>query len=184
MCDIIKMSNTTNSTNAWKSLFNRLLKDRSGDKYLVTVLKSSNANKYILINMIKHRINENHIFKMLPLDEPTFNIDANTREISVPDVCASFQDEAVGQVVSKSIFALKEFGYDKIALAGGVSANLCLRQKMDEEASKIGAKVFYPPIKLCTDNAAMIACAGYYNFINNKSIVDPKTLVPTSNIAL
>ena len=105
-------------------------------------------------------------------------------EISVPDVCASFQDEAVGQVVSKSIFALKEFGYDKIALAGGVSANLCLRQKMDEEASKIGAKVFYPPIKLCTDNAAMIACAGYYNFINNKSIVDPKTLVPTSNIAL
>ena len=105
-------------------------------------------------------------------------------EISVPDVCASFQDEAVSQVVSKSIFALKEFGYDKIALAGGVSANLCLRQKMDEEASKIGAKVFYPPIKLCTDNAAMIACAGYYNFINNKSIVDPKTLVPTSNIAL
>lgn len=105
-------------------------------------------------------------------------------EISIPDVCASFQDEAVGQVVNKSIFALKEFGYDKIALAGGVSANLCLRQKMDEEASKIGAKVFYPPIKLCTDNAAMIACAGYYNFVNDKSIVDPKTLVPTSNIAL
>ena len=55
---------------------------------------------------------------------------------------------------------------------------------MDEEAEKIGAKVFYPPIKLCTDNAAMIASAGYYNFINNKAIVDAKTLVPTSTIAL
>lgn len=105
-------------------------------------------------------------------------------EINVPDICASFQDEAVGQVVSKSIHALKEFKYDKIALAGGVSANACLRQKMDEEAAKIGAKVFYPPIKLCTDNAAMIASAGYYNFIAGKSIADPKTLVPTSNIAL
>ena len=105
-------------------------------------------------------------------------------EIIVPDICASFQDEAVGQVVSKSISALQQFGYNKIALAGGVSANACLRQKMDEETAKIGAKVFYPPIKLCTDNAAMIASAGYYNFIANKSIADPKTLVPTSNIAL
>ncbi len=105
-------------------------------------------------------------------------------EISVPNICLSFQAEAVGQVVSKSIFALKEFGYNKIALAGGVSANLYLREQMDKEAAKVGAKVFYPPLRLCTDNAAMIASAGYYNFINNKSIVDPKTLVPTSNIAL
>ncbi|MBR3885084.1 MAG: tRNA (adenosine(37)-N6)-threonylcarbamoyltransferase complex transferase subunit TsaD [Clostridia bacterium] len=105
-------------------------------------------------------------------------------ELNIPNICASFQDEAVTQVVSKSIYALKQFGYDKIVLAGGVSANELLRSKMDEEAQKIGAKVFYPPIKLCTDNAAMIASAGYYNFINNKAIVDPKTLVPTSTIAL
>ena len=105
-------------------------------------------------------------------------------EISVPDVCASFQDEAVGQVVSKSIFALKEFGYDKIALAGGVSANAHLRSEMDKMAKEIGATVYYPPLKLCTDNAAMIASAGYFNFIEGKSLADPKTLVPTSNIAL
>jgi N6-L-threonylcarbamoyladenine synthase len=105
-------------------------------------------------------------------------------ELNIPNICASFQDEAVSQVVSKSIYALKQFGYDKIVLAGGVSANELLRSKMDEEAEKIGAKVFYPPIKLCTDNAAMIASAGYYNYINNKAIVDPKTLVPTSTIAL
>ena len=105
-------------------------------------------------------------------------------ELNIPNICASFQDEAVQQVVSKSIYALKEFKYDKIVLAGGVSANELLREKMDREAEKIGAKVYYPPIKLCTDNAAMIASAGYYNFINNKAIVDPKTLVPTSTIAL
>jgi N6-L-threonylcarbamoyladenine synthase len=105
-------------------------------------------------------------------------------ELNIPNICASFQDEAVSQVVSKSIYALNQFGYDKIVLAGGVSANELLRSKMDEEAEKIGAKVFYPPIKLCTDNAAMIASAGYYNYINNKAIADPKTLVPTSNIAL
>ncbi len=105
-------------------------------------------------------------------------------EINVPNICASFQDEAVSQVVSKSIYALKEFKYDKIVLAGGVSANELLRSKMDEEANKIGAKVYYPPIKLCTDNAAMIASAGFYNYINNKSIADPKTLIPTSTIAL
>lgn len=66
MRDIIKIPKTTNSTNAWKSLFNRLIKNREADQYLVTVLKSSNnANKYILIDMIKHCINENQIFKFL-----------------------------------------------------------------------------------------------------------------------
>jgi len=102
----------------------------------------------------------------------------------VPDICASFQHEAVMQVVKKSIFAIKQFGYDKIVLAGGVSANKHLREMMEKEALKIGAKVYCPPLKLCTDNAAMIASAGYYNYINDRSIVDPKTLVPTSNIAL
>lgn len=105
-------------------------------------------------------------------------------EISVPDICASFQAEALGQVVSKTVFAAKEKGYKKIVLAGGVSANTYLREQMDKCASEIGAEVFYPPLKLCTDNAAMIASAGYYNYIENKSIADPRTLVPTSNIAL
>ncbi len=104
--------------------------------------------------------------------------------LNIPDICASFQDEAVGQVVSKSVEALKAYGYDKIALAGGVSANTYLRQQMQKEVEKIGGKVYCPPIKLCTDNAAMIASAGYYNYIAGKSIADPKTLVPVSNIQL
>ena len=138
-------------------------------------------------NMLKEKIKDFN-FSYSGLKTAVINHIHNAKqrgnEISVPDICASFQEEAVSQVVNKSMYALQKFGYDKIALAGGVSANERLRQKMDEEAQKIGAKVFYPPIKLCTDNAAMIASAGYYNFINNKSIVDPKVLVPTSNIAL
>lgn len=105
-------------------------------------------------------------------------------EVSVPDICASFQEEAVGQVVEKSVHALKTFGYKKIVLAGGVSANLRLREKMTEEAAKVGATVLFPELSLCTDNAAMIAAAGYFNFIRGRSVVDPRTLVPTSNIAL
>lgn len=105
-------------------------------------------------------------------------------EICVPDICASFQEEAISQLVKKSMFALRNYNYDKIVLAGGVSANTCLRETMQKEAEKQGANVFYPELKLCTDNAAMIASAGYYNFINGKSIANPKTLVPTSNIAL
>ena len=100
----------------------------------------------------------------------------------MPDVCASFQEEAVNQIVEKSVEALKKFGYNKIVLAGGVSANLKLREKMQKSAEEVGAEVYYPPLVLCTDNAGMIASAGYYNYINGKSIVDPKTLVPTSNI--
>ncbi len=105
-------------------------------------------------------------------------------EINVPNICASFQSEAIEQLVKKAIRAMKKFGYKKLVLAGGVSANLHLRKRMTEEAEKIGAKVYYPPINLCTDNAAMIGSAGYYNYITNTSIADPKTLVPTSVISL
>ena len=79
---------------------------------------------------------------------------------------------------------MKKFKYDKIVLAGGVSANAHLREQMDKKANEIGAKVYYPPLSLCTDNAAMIASAGYFSFIEGKSLADPKTLVPTSNIEL
>lgn len=105
-------------------------------------------------------------------------------KVNVPDVCASFQDEAVRQVVGKVMSAAIEFGINKIVLAGGVSANEHLREVISSEAKKIGAEVFFPPISLCTDNAAMIASAGYFCFIENKNIADPLTLVPSSNVAL
>lgn len=104
--------------------------------------------------------------------------------VNIPDVCASFQEEAVDQVVEKTVAACKEYGYNKIVLAGGVSANAVLRERMKDAAAKIGAQVYCPRIGLCTDNAAMIASRGYFDYINGKNIADPLTLEAQSNIPL
>lgn len=105
-------------------------------------------------------------------------------EINYADVCASFQEEATDQVAIKAINAAAKSSAKKLVISGGVSANLRLREKLDALALNAGVKVFYPELKLCTDNAAMIASAGYYNFVAGKPTADPLTLAPTSVIDL
>lgn len=105
-------------------------------------------------------------------------------EVNIADVCASFQEEAVGQVVYKSIEACKKFGLKTLVLAGGVSANKRLREKAKEEGDKAGITVLYPPLKLCTDNAAMVASAGYFSLKENKNIANNLTLAPSSVVKL
>ena len=112
------------------------------------------------------------------------NSNQRGERISVEDVCASFQEEAVEQLVRKSIHLLKQEELNKIVISGGVSANKLLRETMDKEAKKINALVYYPDLILCTDNAAMIASAGYYNFISNRGIVDPIDLRAEAHVAL
>lgn len=87
-------------------------------------------------------------------------------KINVADVAASFQRSVVEAIVDRTVHAAKEFGLKKVALAGGVASNSCLRQTMKEECEKNGLGIYYPSPILCTDNAAMIACAGYYEYIN------------------
>lgn len=96
----------------------------------------------------------------------------NGEEIKVEDVCASFEHQAVDMLVEKAIRATKTYGFKKIAMAGGVAANSYLREKLTTVAGENNIEVFYPPLSLCTDNAAMIGCCGYYNLINNYSIAD------------
>lgn len=82
-------------------------------------------------------------------------------DVSVNDVAASFQDALVGALVEKTVRAAKEHNVTEIMLAGGVSANQALRQRIRAESA---LPVRYPPLNLCTDNGAMIAAAAYFRF--------------------
>lgn len=80
------------------------------------------------------------------------------------DVAASFQAAIVDVLTNVTIAAAKEKGMKKIALAGGVAANSCLRNSLEQAANKAGMRLYMPPLSLCTDNGAMISCAGYYAY--------------------
>jgi N6-L-threonylcarbamoyladenine synthase len=76
------------------------------------------------------------------------------------DIAFAAQQAIVETLVAKSLRALEQTGLDALVVSGGVSANRSLRERMAEAAARQGARVFYPRIELCTDNAAMIAVAG------------------------
>jgi N6-L-threonylcarbamoyladenine synthase len=82
------------------------------------------------------------------------------RDVSFPDVAASFQEAIVDVQVSKTVTAARDEGVDTVLLGGGVVANTRLRQRMSEAGEREGLRVLYPSLDLCTDNAAMIATVG------------------------
>lgn len=86
-------------------------------------------------------------------------------EIVPEDIAASFQQSVVEVLVGKTIKAARANGVKKIALAGGVASNSALRGKMEEACEKEGFTLSIPSPILCTDNAAMIGCAAYYEYI-------------------
>lgn len=104
-------------------------------------------------------------------------------EINKADVCASFQDTAVMEVVNKTIKSAKKYKIKTIAVAGGVAANSYLREKLTTLGEKEGLKVLFPPMVLCTDNAAMIGAEAYNNIINGEGLAD-LSLTAVSNLHL
>lgn len=86
-------------------------------------------------------------------------------EINKHDVAASFQAAVNDVLVEKSIRLIKEKGYSSFVLSGGVAANKDLRERFEKDLETLGVDFYYPSISLCTDNAAMIAAAGYYNYL-------------------
>lgn len=89
------------------------------------------------------------------------------REVNYEDVAASFQEAIIDVLVKKSVQALKETKLTEIVLAGGVSANKVLQERLAKDVEKVGARLIHPTPILCTDNAVMIACRAYYQYLNN-----------------
>lgn len=87
------------------------------------------------------------------------------QELHIPDIAASFQASVIDVLVTKTIGAAKKAGVDKIALAGGVAANSALRKAFVDKCVENNYGFYYPSIELCTDNAAMIGCVAYYDYL-------------------
>ena len=87
-------------------------------------------------------------------------------EICQVDVAASFQKAVVEVLVEHAMMAVKEYGFDKLAIAGGVASNSALRGAMQQACEKNHIQFYYPSPILCTDNAAMIGAAAYYEYTN------------------
>ncbi len=96
------------------------------------------------------------------------------------DLCASIQRSIVEILLKKMKLAAKQTGISQIAIAGGVSANSELRKQFEKTGAELGWKVFIPKLEYCTDNAAMIAMAGYYKYLA-KDFVD-QTVIPLARI--
>ncbi len=116
----------------------------------------------------------------LPLDDDTYNFSFSGlksavinlvhnekqrgNEIRKEDLACSFQNRVVEILTKKTMKALKEYNVNNLIVAGGVSANKGLRERLTKECEKNNINISMPEIKYCTDNAAMIASAGYYAY--------------------
>jgi N6-L-threonylcarbamoyladenine synthase len=87
-------------------------------------------------------------------------------EYNQADIAASFQKAVTDVLVAKAMHAVDEYQVDKFAIAGGVASNSALRAAMQEACQKKGVKFYYPSPIYCTDNAAMIGVAAYYEYMN------------------
>ena len=104
------------------------------------------------------------------------------REINTADVAAGFQAAVLDVIVAKTVGAAVDMGKDKIVTAGGVAANSKLREMLGERCAENGIRLYYPSPVLCTDNAAMIGCAAYYQYIAGER--DGLTLDAIPNLSL
>ena len=110
---------------------------------------------------------ENMDFSFSGIKTAVINLHHKNPEVNKADLCASFEKTVTEILIENIKKAIKSTGIKTIVLAGGVSANSYIRREF-MNLEKENKKIYMPDLKLCTDNAAMIASAGYYNYINGK----------------
>ena len=109
-------------------------------------------------------------------------LERETGELPQKDIAASFQETVARGLTKRAIACALNYGLSTIVIGGGVAANSSLRQHLKEAAKKRNLQVLFPPLKFCTDNAAMIACAAADHL--NRSHRSPLTLGATSRMAI
>ena len=92
------------------------------------------------------------------------NASQKGEELDIPVICATVRGRVCDMLINNTLAAAEKYGYKKIVLAGGVSANSELRSRMNTECKNRGYSLFYPPLKYCGDNAAMVGAQAIYEF--------------------
>lgn len=119
------------------------------------------------IKLPKTHFEDSLDFSFSGIKTAVININHNTPNINKADLCASFEKTVTEVLIENIKRALKKSNATSLAIAGGVSANSYIRREILNLQSE-NLKIYMPDLKLCTDNAAMIASSGYYNFIAGK----------------
>lgn len=126
---------------------------------------------------------ENLDFSFSGIKTAVINLNHKTPDLNKADLAASFQKAVTEVLIENALKACEKLNIKTIALAGGVSASSYIRKEFQKLEETKGMKIYYPEPILCTDNAAMIASAGYYNYINGITSTLDLNAVPNLKIA-
>lgn len=155
-----------------------------GGVHIDAAAKRGDPNKYILP---KPKVAGSEFdFSFSGLKTAVINLAHNAQQkgeaLDSDSLAASFQKTAAEMLVSKTIAAAKAYGYKTVAMAGGVSANSGVRELLKRECGKNGFRLYMPPLNLCGDNGAMIACQAYYDYLDGKRADESLNAVATLSL--
>lgn len=137
-----------------------------GGPALAKLAEKGNAGVYRLPRPMTDRPGLDFSFSGLKTAVANLYRDSSNTDQDLADIAYAFQEAVVDTIFIKCRRALEQTGHKRLVVAGGVSANIALREKLSELLEKKGGKAYYPRPQFCTDNGAMIAYAGYCRYQN------------------